>query len=84
MLRDSVLLVPELLDLINRSPLALNESLQTLESQLKQSRPDPLKGMRTSILAGFCLVAGAILVSFGSPWPFWVILFLFAFVFAIK
>ena len=84
MLRDSALLVPELLDLINRSPLALNESLQTLESQLKQSRPDPLQGVRTSILAGFCMVAGAILVAFGSPWPFWAGLFLLAFVFAIK
>ncbi len=83
-LRDSVLLVPELLDLVNRSPLALNESLQTLESQLKQSRPDPFKGVRGSILAGFCLVAGAILLAFGSPWPFWVILFLLAFVFAVK
>ncbi len=82
--KDSLLLIPELLDLLNRSPLALNESLQTLEGRLKQPQTDPLKGVQRATLAGFCLIAGAILVAFDGSWPLPAALFLIAFVLAIK
>lgn len=83
-LSDSLLLVPELLDLANRSPLALNESLQALEGRLKQTEPDHFKGIRSALLAGFCLIAATILIAFGGPWLVTTALFLAAILFAAR
>lgn len=82
--KESLLLIPELLDLLNRSPLALNDSLQTLEGRIKQPQSNSLSELRSAILAGFCLIAGAILVANHSPWPFWAALFLLALILAVK
>jgi predicted unusual protein kinase regulating ubiquinone biosynthesis (AarF/ABC1/UbiB family) len=82
--RDSLLLVPELIDLLNRSPLVLNEGLRVIEKSLKQPQSRSLAEIRGPLLAGFCLVAAAILVASGGPWPVWVSLFVIAFVLAVK
>ena len=38
----------------------------------------PLAGMHATLLGGFCLLAGAILLALRAPWPVWVVLFLVA------
>ena len=83
-LRNSILLLPELLEAINRGPLVLNESLQQLEGHLKRPQQDALPALRSTLLAGFCLLAAAILVAAGSPWPLSAGLFLGAVILAIR
>jgi hypothetical protein len=49
-------------------PLLVTEGLRVLESQARREPEPPLSGMRATILGGFCLVAGAILIVAGGPW----------------
>ena len=45
---------------------------------------NPLSGLRGTLIAGSCLVAGAISMGFGAPWPVWAALFVIAFFLAIR
>ena len=35
----------------------------------------PLSGVQATLLAGFCLMAGALLLALDGPWPVWTLLF---------
>lgn len=83
-LRDSALIVPEMVEVLNRSPLILSEGLRKLESTLKQPSNGPVSGIRATILAGFCVVAGVIVASLGGSWPVWVLLFTLAIILALR
>jgi ubiquinone biosynthesis protein len=83
-LRDSALVVPEMVEVLNRSPLILNEGLRKLETSLKQPSNGPTSGVRATILAGFCLVAGAIVATLGGPWPVWALFFLLGLILALR
>ena len=48
---------------------------QVLEERYRKQERKPLSGMRATILGGFCVLSGAILVAFGGPWPVSLILF---------
>ena len=48
--------------------------LRLMERATKRPAENPFAGMRATLLGGFCLVAGAILVGSGGPWPVWVAL----------
>jgi ubiquinone biosynthesis protein len=67
---------PEMVDAFVKAPLLITEGLRFLEKTTRQPPENPLAGLRGTILAGCCLVAGAILVAFGGPWPLWSFLFL--------
>jgi ubiquinone biosynthesis protein len=82
--RDIILVLPEMIDIISTSPLILSEGLKSFESELKKPPAGEYKGIRNTLLAGFCLIAGAILVSFGGPWPIWAALFIFAVLLALR
>ncbi len=47
-------------------------------------RASALSGIRGTLIAGFCLVAGAIIMAFGGPWPLWAGLFAIAFLLAVR
>jgi len=83
-LRDSALVVPEMVEVLNRSPLILSEGLRKLESTLKQPSNGPVSGIRATILAGFCVVAGVIVASLGGPWPVWLLLFILSLILAFR
>jgi ubiquinone biosynthesis protein len=70
-LKASLLVVPELVDIINRSPLVLSEGLKRFESNLRNPTSNRLGGLRMPILAGSCILAAAILFASGAPWPLW-------------
>jgi len=78
MLRESALILPEMMDVIHKSPLILAEGIKMLEANLKKPPTGPLDGVRGTLLAGFCLVAGALLLAFDGPWFVWGPLFLIA------
>ncbi len=60
---------PELLDTLVKVPMLISAGLRALEATAARPPENPLAGMRGTMYAGFCLVAGALLASFGgSPW----------------
>jgi hypothetical protein len=73
-----------MIDMISVSPLILSEGLKSFESNLKKPDSRGFNGIRNSLLAGFCLIAGVILLSFGGPWPIWTVLFFFAILLALR
>ncbi len=84
MIRDSALILPEMVDVLRKSPLLLTEGMRVLEANLKRPRSGPLNGARGTLLAGFCLVAGALLLAFNGPWFVWTALFILAVLLAIR
>jgi ubiquinone biosynthesis protein len=84
LVRESALVLPEMVDVLRKSPLILTEGIQVLESNLKRSPPGPLDGVRATLLAGFCLVAGALVLGFNGPWYVWAGLFLVGLLLALR
>ena len=83
-IRDSALLLPEMVDVLRKSPLILTEGMRVLESNLKKPPPGPLNGVRGTLLAGFCLLARAFILAYDEPWYAWAALFLIAILLAIR
>jgi ubiquinone biosynthesis protein len=83
-IRDSALVLPEMVDVLRKSPLILAEGMKVLENSLKRPPPGPLNGVRSTLLAGFCLLAGAFVLAFDGPWYAWGALFLIALILAIR
>jgi hypothetical protein len=76
--------VPELVDAVAKLPLLITDGLRALEKYARQPKENPLAGLRGTVLAGFCLVAGALSMGFRTPWPAWSGLFLIAFILAFR
>lgn len=77
--RDSILIVPEILDTIKQSPLYINEIKQLLEEQVETEKPKFLEDIMGVIFGSVCLLTGAILAAFGLPWWLWAFFFLSGF-----
>lgn len=84
LVRDSALVVPEMMDVLRKSPLILSEGIKVLEANLKKPPAGPLNGVRGTLLAGFCLLAGAWVLASSGPWYAWAALFILAFILAIR
>jgi ubiquinone biosynthesis protein len=75
---------PEMLDVLMRLPQLAASGVTFLEEQLSDRRPQrPLAGLRSGILAGSCLIAGALVVVQGGPILLWIAFFLAAILLAI-
>ncbi len=72
--RESVRAAPDIFDAIFKMPLLVSEGLSVLEERSRKPPPRRLTGMRSTILGGFCLVSGAILLAAKGPWLVSVIL----------
>ncbi len=75
---------PDLMDAMAKMPLLVTDGLRVLEKVARQPSENPLKGLRGTLIAGSCLVAGAISMGFGAPWPVWATLFVIAFFLAVR
>ena len=75
---------PDLVDAMVKLPLLVTEGLRVLEKSTQKKRENPLAGVRGTILAGFCVVAGSIVLASGGAWPLWAALFGLAFVLAFR
>jgi len=84
MLRESALVLPEMVDVLRKSPLLLTEGMKVLESNLKKPPAGPLNGARSTLLAGFCLLAGAFILANNGPWFVWAGLLVVAVLLAIR
>lgn len=75
---------PDLVDAMAKMPLLVTDGLRVLEKVARQPPENPLSGLRGTLIAGSCLVAGAIAMGFGAPWPAYSVLFAIAFILAIR
>jgi ubiquinone biosynthesis protein len=76
MARELLRQAPELMDLAVRLPQLLSDGGRFLEHTFHQRpRTDPAAGLRTAVLAGACIVGGAIALTGGAPAGLWASLF---------
>lgn len=59
---------PELIEALSKAPMLITEGLRLLESAQHKPHDNPFAGLKTTLLAGACIIAAAILISFGRPW----------------
>jgi ubiquinone biosynthesis protein len=84
MVKDSLRGAPDVVDALVKAPLLVTEGLRMLEQSTRRPPENPFAGLRPTLLAGFCIVAGAILAAFRGPWPVWAALFALALVLALR
>lgn len=84
LISESMRGIPELVDAMAKMPLLITDGLRVLEKYARQPQAPPLSGLRGTLIAGSCLVAGAVAMGFRAPWPVWSGFFLVAFVLAIR
>lgn len=75
---------PDMVDALAKMPLLVTDGLRVLEKVARQPQQNPLTGLRGTLIAGSCLVAAAISMGFGAPWPVWGGLFVIAFFLALR
>ncbi len=73
--REGLRGAPELIDALVKAPMLVTEGLRALEQATHRPAENPFTGIRGTVFAGFCLVAGAILAALDGPWPLWAALF---------
>jgi ubiquinone biosynthesis protein len=83
LLKEELRSAPDLMEALVKAPLLVTEGLQVLDRATRQRTENPFAGMRGTLIAGFCLVAAAILMAFGGPWPLWSLLFAAALLLAL-
>jgi ubiquinone biosynthesis protein len=83
-IREELKSAPDLVDALAKMPLLITEGLRVLERSTQVKAPSPLAGVRGALLAGFCIVGGALLLALRGPWPVWVLLFVVALVIALR
>jgi ubiquinone biosynthesis protein len=81
---EGVKSAPDLLDAAVKIPLLVTEGLRVLDRSVNRPAQNPFAGLRGTLVAGFSLVAAAILTAFGAPWPTWTVLYLVAVVLAFR
>lgn len=81
--QDSLRQAPDLVDAVVKVPMLVTEGLRVLEKTTQRTGENPFAGLRGTLLAGFALVAGAIVLAFGGPWPLWGALWLVAALLAV-
>jgi ubiquinone biosynthesis protein len=69
--REGVRSSPELLEALTKAPMLITEGLRLIENASQRPAENPLAGLHTTLLAGSCLIAAAILISFAKPWFAW-------------
>lgn len=75
---------PDLVDAMVKLPLLVTEGLRVLERSTRAPTESPLTGVRGTMLAGFCLLAGALLLALDGPWLAWSALFALAAVLVVR
>lgn len=82
-IREELKAAPDLVDALAKMPLLITEGVRVLERSTQARAPSPLAGVRGALLAGFCIVAGALVLALGGSWPVWMLLFIVALAIAL-
>ena len=83
-IKASVLILPELVDIMSRSPLVLSEGLRQFESSLGKPSRAPSEGLVKTVLVLLCFLVIAALFASGAPWPLWASLVILALILALR
>jgi len=83
-IREGMRGTPDLVDAMVKLPSLVTEGVRVLERSTRAPAENPLTGVRGTLIAGFCLVAAAILMAFRQPWPVWTALFAAALLLAFR
>ena len=75
LVQETVKNAPDVVDALAKMPLLLTEGLRVLEKTARRHPENPLAGIRGTLIAGFALVAGAIMLAYGLPWYVWTLMF---------
>jgi ubiquinone biosynthesis protein len=78
LVKEELRSAPDLIDAMVKMPLLVTEGLRVIERSTQHPPESPLAGMHATLLAGFCLLAGAMLLAMQRPWPIWTALFVVA------
>jgi ubiquinone biosynthesis protein len=82
--REGLRGAPELVDALVKAPMLITEGLRVLEQTTRQAPQNPFSGLRGTLFAGFCVVAGAILAAFHGPVLLWSALFVLGLLLAVR
>jgi ubiquinone biosynthesis protein len=82
--REGLRGAPDLVDALVKTPMLLGEGMRLLERTTRQPAENPLAGLRSALLAGACLIGGAIVLVAHGPMAFWVMLFVLAAILALR
>ena len=75
---------PEFVDVMLQLPQLMSQGASYFEEQINSRSPqDPLSGLRSSILAGSCILGGVLGVVQGGPMWIWIPLFVVGFILAL-
>ncbi len=83
LVRDSLVVFPEIVEFLYRGPFVLNEAVRFAEQQMKRSSDNPIGILRSTIFGGFTLLSGAIIAAFGGPVWLWAGLMIAGFMIAV-
>ncbi len=81
---DTLRGAPDLVDALIKSPMLVTEGLKALEQATHREPENPFTGIRGTVFAGFCIVAGAIVAATNGPWPLWAALFAIGVLLALR
>jgi ubiquinone biosynthesis protein len=82
--RELLANAPEMIDMAVQLPKLLASGYGYLEESLSDRTPEnPLAGLRSSIIAGSCILAGTWAAVSGGGWFLWLPLFVIGFVLAV-
>jgi len=84
LIEESIRGAPDVVDAMVKMPLLMTEGLRVLEKAARRHPENPLAGLRGTLLAGSCLVTGALIMGLGGPWPLAVAFFAIALVLALR
>jgi ubiquinone biosynthesis protein len=71
LVRDGMVVLPEVVDFLYRSPFILNEGLRYAEQYMKSSRENPFSILRATFFGGVCLLSSAIIYAADGPIWLW-------------
>jgi ubiquinone biosynthesis protein len=75
LLQEELRSAPDLMDALVKMPLLVTEGLRVLDRATRAPSESPLSGVNGTLLAGFCLMSGVLLLALRGPWPVWAALF---------
>ena len=82
--REELRNAPDLVDALAKMPLLITEGVRVLERSTQARAPSPMAGLRGALLAGFSIVAGALVLALRGPWPAWSLLFIAGLAIALR
>jgi ubiquinone biosynthesis protein len=75
---------PDLVDAVAKMPLLITDGIKALEQTVQRHPENPFAGIRGTLIGGFSLVAGALILGLGGPWPLGAAFFLAGFLLAMR